>query len=132
MLLKKAEKLLKNGKTIRVSTINDLDQAMVSTGFACLRENVEDNNLQRFCRVALLTMGQRRLGSAAIDLCNVADGQVDAFWEQNLKLYDVAAGSIILEVAGGEISDFKGNRGIFPREVLATNGKIHQLLLNQM
>jgi myo-inositol-1(or 4)-monophosphatase len=122
----------KNGKPIRVSGETQLASSMISTGFACLRSYLEDNNLQRFCRIAQLTTGQRRFGSAALDLCLVADGQVDAFWEQELNLYDVAAGVVIAREAGASITDFKGNVGVFPKQILATNGKILAELLPLM
>ncbi|HFD10993.1 MAG TPA: inositol monophosphatase, partial [Crenotrichaceae bacterium] len=58
-----------------------------------------------------------------------ADGQVDAFWEQELNLYDVAAGAVIAQEAGATVTDFQGNQGIFPKQILATNGKIFEQLL---
>lgn len=122
----------KNGIPISVSTEQDLANAMVATGFACIRSYLKDNNLQRFCRIAEQTAGQRRFGSAALDLCLVADGQVDAFWEQELNLYDIAAGALIAHEAGATITDFKGNNGFFPRQILATNGGIFQQLLPLM
>ncbi len=122
----------KNGKPISVSDEQDLENAMVSTGFACVRSYKQDNNLQRFCRIAEHTTGQRRFGSAALDLCMVADGQVDAFWEQELNLYDIAAGALIAIEAGATLTDFKGNKGIFPKQVLATNGAILEQLLPLM
>ncbi|MBD9363473.1 inositol monophosphatase family protein [Methylomonas fluvii] len=122
----------KNGKPIRVSDETSLASSMVSTGFACLRQYLEDNNLPRFNRIAQATTGQRRLGSAALDLCTVADGQVDAFWEQELNLYDIAAGVLIAKEAGATITDFKGNPGVFPKQVFATNGKILDQLLPLM
>ncbi|MCQ8102769.1 inositol monophosphatase [Methylomonas sp. SURF-2] len=128
----KGKGAFKNGKPIRVSDETNLASAMVSTGFACLRQYLEDNNLARFGRIAQATTGQRRLGSAALDLCTVADGQVDAFWEQELNLYDVAAGSLIALEAGGTLTDFKGNPGVFPKQILATNGKILQQILPLM
>lgn len=65
-----------------------------------------------------------------MDLCLVADGQVDAFWEQELNLYDVAAGALIVMEAGGSVTDFKGNDGVFPKQILATNkGILEQLLV---
>jgi myo-inositol-1(or 4)-monophosphatase len=105
---------------------------MIATGFACLRSYLTNNNLERFGRVAQHTTGQRRFGSAAMDLCLVADGQVDAFWEQELNLYDVAAGALIAQEAGGTVTDFQGNNGIFPKQILATNGKILDQLLPLM
>ncbi|HFD13312.1 MAG TPA: inositol monophosphatase [Crenotrichaceae bacterium] len=119
----------KNGRPIQVSTEHQLADAMISTGFACLRNYLEDNNLKRFCRIAEQTTGQRRFGSAALDLCLVADGQVDAFWEQELNLYDVAAGAVIAQEAGATVTDFQGNQGIFPKQILATNGIIFEQLL---
>lgn len=122
----------KNGEPIHVSTEDTLETAMISTGFACIRAYEKDNNLQRFCRVAEKTSGHRRFGSAALDLCLVADGQVDAFWEQSLNLYDIAAGALIAQEAGATVTDFNGNPGIFPNHILATNGKILDQLLPLM
>ena len=122
----------KNGQKITVSVETSLSDAMVSTGFACIRSYLQENNLQRFCRIAEHTTGQRRFGSAALDLCLVADGQVDAFWEQDLNLYDVAAGALIASEAGATLTDFKGNKGIFPNQILATNGKILEQILPLM
>ncbi len=122
----------KNGKPIRVSSEAELASSMISTGFACLRSYLEHNNLERFCRIAQATTGQRRFGSAALDLCLVADGQVDAFWEQELNLYDVAAGALIALEAGGTVTDFQGKAGIFPKQILATNAKILGQLLPLM
>jgi myo-inositol-1(or 4)-monophosphatase len=122
----------KNGQSISVSTEDTLASAMIATGFACVRSYEKDNNLQRFCRIAEKTTGQRRFGSAALDLCLVADGQVDAFWEQSLNLYDIAAGALIAKEAGATITDFDGNPGIFPSHILASNGKILDQILPLM
>jgi len=67
-----------------------------------------------------------------MDLCLVADGQVDAFWEQELNFYDVAAGALIAEEAGGTVTDFKGKPGVFPKQILATNGGILAQILALM
>ena len=115
-----------------MSSLDNLDEAMIGTGFACLRSYLENNNLARFCRIAQATTGQRRLGSAAMDICLVADGQLDAFWEQELNLYDVAAGALIAIESGATVTDFKGNAGIFPKQILVTNGKILNQLLPLM
>lgn len=122
----------KNGKEIHVSPETSLADSMIATGFACLRSYLEDNNLKRFCAIAQKTTGQRRFGSAAMDLCLVADGQVDAFWEQELNLYDVAAGALIAKEAGATVTDFKGNEGVFPKQILVTNGGIFDELLTLM
>jgi myo-inositol-1(or 4)-monophosphatase len=118
----------KNGLAISVSSVDNLAESMVATGFACLRSYLEDNNLQRFAKIAQNTTGQRRFGSAAVDLCLVADGQVDAFWEQELNLYDVAAGALIAKEAGATLTDFQGHAGVYPKQILATNG----LILNEL
>jgi len=131
-LASKGNGATKNGKTISVSAETSLADSMIATGFACLRSYLVENNLKRFCRIAEETTGQRRFGSAAMDLCLVADGQVDAFWEQELNLYDVAAGALIAKEAGGTVTDFKGNDGIYPKQILATNGGIFKELLALM
>lgn len=122
----------KNGENIKVSAVDKLEEAMVATGFACLRDGLANNNLERFSRVAMATRDQRRFGSAALDLCMVADGQIDAFWEQHLNLYDVAAGCLIASEAGGIVCDFSGNRELNPEEILVTNGVILDELLTLM
>jgi myo-inositol-1(or 4)-monophosphatase len=122
----------KNGHPIKVSAETQLANAMVCTGFACLRNYLTENNLERFARIAQNTTGQRRFGSAALDLCLVADGQVDAFWEQELNLYDIAAGALIAKEAGATVTDFKGNEGIYPKQVLVTNGRLLDQLLPLM
>ncbi|MGZ8187273.1 MAG: inositol monophosphatase family protein [Methylosarcina sp.] len=122
----------KNGHPITVSTETQLADAMVCTGFACLRNYLTENNLERFARIAQSTTGQRRFGSAALDLCLVADGQVDAFWEQELNLYDIAAGALIAKEAGATVTDFQGKEGIFPKQILVTNGRILDQLLPLM
>ncbi|WP_338040402.1 inositol monophosphatase family protein [Methylocucumis oryzae] len=129
---KKGHGAFKNGQSIRVSTEEQLSDAMVATGFACLRSYLSDNNLARFGRIAERTTGQRRFGSAALDLCLVADGQVDAFWEQELNLYDVAAGALIAQEAGATLTDFSGKPGLFPKEILATNGRLLSEILPLM
>ena len=122
----------KNSQSIMVSSESNLAEGMVATGFACLRSYLTDNNLDRFGRIAQNTTGQRRFGSAALDLCLVADGQVDAFWEQELNLYDVAAGALIALEAGATVTDFQGNEGIFPKQILVTNGRILSQILPLM
>lgn len=129
---KKGGGVWKNGQPITVSSESNLAEGMVATGFACLRSYLTDNNLERFGRIAQNTTGQRRFGSAALDLCLVADGQVDAFWEQELNLYDVAAGALIAREAGATVTDFQGNEGIFPKQILVTNGKILSQILPLM
>ncbi len=127
-----AKGAFKNGAVIHVSAEENLENSMIATGFACLRSYLTDNNLERFAKVAQHTAGQRRFGSAAMDLCLVADGQLDAFWEQELNLYDVAAGALIAKEAGATVTDFSGKPGIFPKQILTTNGLILKQLLAYM
>ncbi len=127
-----AQPATKNGKLIHVSNESELENAMIGTGFACIRSQLTDNNLTRFCRIAEKTTGQRRFGSAAMDLCLVADGQLDAFWEQALQFYDVAAGAFIAQQAGASVTDFQGQIGIFPQHILACNDKLLPQLLPLM
>lgn len=131
-LAEKKKGASKNGKAISVSSETSLADSMIATGFACLRSHLKENNLKRFCTIANKTTGQRRFGSAAMDLCLVADGQVDAFWEQELNLYDIAAGALIAREAGATVTDFKGNDGVFPKQILVTNGNIFDQILPLM
>ena len=84
-----------------------------------------------FSRFALRTQGLRRTGSAAIDLCYVAAGRVDGFWELYLHPWDVAAGSLIVTEAGGRITDFAGKAfSLYGKETLASNGLVHQAMVD--
>ncbi|MHC5115839.1 MAG: inositol monophosphatase family protein, partial [Planctomycetota bacterium] len=76
-------------------------------------------------RIAPRLRGLRILGSAAVDLCYVACGRTDGGWELNLNIYDIAAGALIVQEAGGMVTDFAGGTDNLPGEILATNGKIH-------
>ncbi len=97
------------GKTrLRVSTTHELKEALLATGFHYRMEQKDDDNLQHFVNLARQVRGLRRLGSAALDLCYVADGRYDGFWELHLSPWDVAAGGLIVMEAGGYVTDFKG------------------------
>lgn len=115
-----------NGAPIRVSQSSTLDTALLVTGFAYdIRESTW-NNLDYFSRFCLRARGVRRTGSAAIDLCYVAAGRFDGFWEMKLHPWDLAAGSLIVTEAGGRMSDFKGGAfSIYGPEMVASNGLIH-------
>src|SRR3989339_1709883 len=113
-----------NGKPIKVSRRDDLMDCVLGTGFACLRSDNKLNNVPYFNSIIHKILGIRRFGSAAIDLCYVACGRLDGFWELNLHIYDIAAGALILSEAGGKITDFGMGETNIPSEVLATNSKI--------
>ncbi|MHC5090190.1 MAG: inositol monophosphatase family protein [Planctomycetota bacterium] len=115
----------RNGLPICVSDSTALSDCLMTTGFACLRANLERNNLPLIERIAPRLRGLRILGSAAVDLCYVACGRTDGGWELNLNIYDIAAGALIVQEAGGMVTDFAGGTDNLPGEILATNGKIH-------
>jgi myo-inositol-1(or 4)-monophosphatase len=120
-----------NARSIRVSRVEQLSSAALGAGFphgASARDAVMEDI---FCAAAVRVSAIRRLGSAALDLCNVACGRLDGFWDRNLKPWDTAAGALIVREAGGVVTDFRG--GAFSctsGEVLASNGRLHQDLRN--
>ena len=119
-----------NGRPIHVRSHGSLEQSVLSTGFSCLRAGwTEGNNVPFFAQIGLHCRGVRRFGSAAMDICYVACGKSDGFWELNLQPYDYAAAMVVLLEAGGQVTDLGGG-GEYPRQgILATNGAIHQEML---
>ena len=95
-----------NGTKLKVSSPKDLSESLLVTGFAYDRFDVEDNNYAEFCWLTHKTRGVRRGGAAAVDLAFVASGKVDGFWERGLEKWDMAAGSIIVNEAGGHVSNY--------------------------
>lgn len=115
-----------NDKPIRVSDQTETIKACLVTGFPYTYINVENGPLQIFQRFVTKGVPVRRLGSAAIDLCWVAAGRFDGFYEHKLEAWDSAAGYLIVEEAGGKVTDHDGNKfSPYQHKVLATNGKIH-------
>jgi myo-inositol-1(or 4)-monophosphatase len=120
-----------NGNMIRVSKADTLMKSLLATGFPYDRTVSEKNNLDYFHDLLMASQEVRRDGSAALDLCSVASGRFDGFWELKLKPWDVAAGSLIAREAGGMVSDFTGKRfSIHDDEILASNGRIHQQMVD--
>jgi len=118
-------------RRLRVSQEGALDQALVATGFAYDVRRTREDNLENFARMIKATRAVRRDGSAALDLCYVAAGRFDAYWEFKLHAWDVAAGALIVEEAGGRVSDIAG--GALPRsgvQVVASNGHLHDSVLS--
>jgi myo-inositol-1(or 4)-monophosphatase len=116
-----------NGKKIRVSGTDSLDRSLLATGFPYDVRTSRSNNLDHFARFAVRAQAIRRAGSAALDLCYVACGRFDGFWEMKLHPWDVAAGALIVKEAGGTVTDFKGGGfSIHGGECLATNGLTHR------
>ena len=114
---------------MRVSPIAELSQALVATGFPS-RKRHANPNIHFYQEFTMRSHGVRRAGSAALDLAFVAAGRLDAFWEFTLNPWDTAAGFLLVEEAGGRITDFSGGPFLLnSREVLASNGLLHSELL---
>jgi myo-inositol-1(or 4)-monophosphatase len=118
-----------NGKPIRTSPISKLAEALLATGFPSRKRHASPN-IHFYQEFTLRSHGVRRAGSAALDLAYVAAGRLEGFWEFNLNPWDTAAGILLVEEAGGRVTDFAG-RGyrIDSREILASDGGIHDELL---
>jgi myo-inositol-1(or 4)-monophosphatase len=120
---------LLNGKPMRASRTPELSEALVATGFPS-RKRHANPNIHFYQEFTLRSHGVRRAGSAALDLAYVAAGRLDAFWEFNLNPWDTAAGILLVEEAGGRVTDFSGGQfKLDSREILASNGLIHAELL---
>ena len=109
-----------------MSPTTDIDHALLATGFAYDRRSHADFYVSFFRDFMLCAQGIRRAGAAAIDLCWLACGRVDGFWEWKLKPWDTAAGVLIVREAGGTVSDFRGGPfDLFGEQTLASNGQVH-------
>jgi len=119
-----------NGIPLKVSGAPTLSASLISTGFPYYQFDLIERYLDIMKSLMQKTHGLRRLGSAAVDLCYVAAGRSEGYFEYNLNSYDVAAGIILVQEAGGMVTDFKGGRDyVFGRHVVATNHSIHKELL---
>ena len=119
-----------NKQRMRVSKTTDLSKALLVTGFAYNIREAKYTNVENFRRFLLASQGVRRTGSACIDLCYVACGRFDGFWEVGLHPWDTAAGSLIVEEAGGKLTDFKGSPySHYDKQILVSNGSIHGEML---
>jgi len=115
-----------NGSSVRVSDTDRLDRAMLCTGFPYDVHDSDIDNLDNFTRIIKKARAVRRDGAAALDLCYVAMGRFDGFWEMKLKPWDIAAGALIVAEAGGRVSGFDGSDLCLDSgAVLATNGLLH-------
>ena len=106
-----------------------LDDALLTTGFPSDLSRAPDTNIEHFLALMPRTRAIRRLGSASLDLCNVAAGRLDGFWQATLPVWDVAPGAIIVEEAGGRVTDFAGHAGVYEGNIAASNGQIHAALV---
>jgi len=119
-----------NDQRIHVSTQTEVLHSCLVTGFPYTYLDMENGPLDVFSRLIRAGIPVRRLGSAAIDLCWVAAGRFDGFYEHRLNAWDSAAGFLLVEEAGGRVTDFKGNHySPYQPHLVATNGKIHDELL---
>lgn len=118
-----------NGRRVRVSDTRRMDQALLATGFPYDVRTTRENNFACFEAAARASQAVRRTGSAALNLCYVAAGRFDGFWELKLKPWDVAAGSLLIEEAGGRITDLgEGAFDLYGGAILASNGRLHSEL----
>jgi myo-inositol-1(or 4)-monophosphatase len=126
----KGQGALLNQTKIKTSAISEISESLLVTGFPYnIREDI-DTIISRLVNCMKASQGVRRLGSAALDLCYVACGRFEAFWEQNLNPWDTAAGVLIAKEAGVLVTDFEGNTySIYGNELLASNSKIHEKIM---
>ena len=126
-----------NGKRIEVSGEDDFQKALISTGFPYTSGTCEDDLndvIKKIKTILPKCQDIRRLGSAALDLCYVARGMYEGYYEMNLKAWDVSAGIIILKEAGGKITNLDGNEYVLfeNKYIVATNSKIHNVLIENL
>lgn len=123
-----------NGNPIHVSQVESLDDSLLASGFPYDRRRTADNNYKEFCHLTHLTQGVRRGGSAALDLAYVAAGRLEGYWERGIKAWDVAAGIVIVQEAGGTTSRYNGDplEDIHEERILATNGLIHAAISKEL
>ncbi|MEW6509600.1 MAG: inositol monophosphatase family protein [Bacteroidota bacterium] len=119
-----------NGRRLSVSDASELINSLLVTGFPYDLAANHGRTVENFIGFLMEARGIRRLGSAALDLAYVAAGRFDGFWEGSLNPWDMAAGSLIVEEAGGRVSDYEGKQlDIYRKRVVATNGRIHDQML---
>jgi myo-inositol-1(or 4)-monophosphatase len=122
-----------NGQTIHVSSIDTLGKAVLATGFPYDRATNPENNVGRWNAFLPHVRDLRRFGSAALDLCYVACGRFDGYWESWLNPWDCMAGILCVLEAGGKITDYKGSTAsITGREMIASNGHLHEIMLQMI
>jgi len=121
-----------NGRPVHVSTTDDLGRSLLVTGFPYDIWHNPENNLDNFARFAVRSRGVRRLGSAALDLCYVAAGRLDGYWEIRLKPWDVAAGGLIAAEAGAKVTNLQGGADYLspPQSILAANPTLHAQMMD--
>jgi myo-inositol-1(or 4)-monophosphatase len=120
-------------RRLSVSATPTLGESLLATGFPYDNATSPNNNFAEFVRLYPQTQGVRRVGAAALDLCMVAAGWLDGYWEMKLKPWDTCAGTLLVEEAGGLVSDYHGGPYLADLgEVVASNGRIHPSLLDAL
>jgi len=120
----------RNGQRCGVSQTSELSQSLIATGFPPVRNIAPANNFHSFMSVKRAAQGVRRCGSAAIDLCMVADGTYDAYWERRLHIWDVAAGAALVLAARGRITALDGGAPCYHEgHIVASNGLVHDAVV---
>ena len=120
-----------NGRSMTISKTSRLSKSLLTTGFPYDLRESPVNNFVHFRNFASRTHAVRRWGSAALDLCNVAAGRLDGFWEMKLGAWDLAAGSLMVVEAGGKVTNFEGRPlGLDGSHALASNRRIHLEMMN--
>jgi myo-inositol-1(or 4)-monophosphatase len=129
--LYKRKGYLRIKRKISVSQTQPLEKSLLATGFPYDIRISKNNNLNHFANFYKKCQAVRRMGAAALDLCYLAMGRFDGFWELKLSPWDMAAGSLLVTEAGGKVTDFTGGPfNIYLKEILASNGKIHQEMID--
>lgn len=122
-----------NRKRIHVSGVKEVKKALLSTGFAYNVKKTKRNNVNNFAKFLKTSQAIRRPGSAALDICYVACGRFDGFWELRLSSWDTAAGFRIVEEAGGKVTKFDGSKySVYDKEILVSNSKIHSRMVKTL
>ncbi len=120
-----------NGEPISVSSVSEMHQALVATGFAYKRATLVDNNLVEFSTMMPRVQGLRRAGAAVLDLAHLASGRLDGYWEMHLRPWDWAAGWLLVREAGGHVTDRQGQPwSLTSGEMVASNGLLHGDILS--
>ncbi len=120
-----------NGMRMRVSTVEDLDRSLLVTGFPYGIRSTPNNNLGHYAAFAMRSLGVRRLGSACLDLAYVAAGRFDGYWEFAVEAWDIAAGMLLVEEAGGRVTRADGQPYPLqpPTSIVAANSRLHTAML---
>ncbi|KAE7995968.1 hypothetical protein FH972_000720 [Carpinus fangiana] len=122
-----------NGQRFQVSQTNQVEQSLLVTGFGYEHDDAWATNINLFKEFTDVSRGVRRLGAAAVDMCHVALGIAEAYWEYRLKPWDMAAGALIVEEAGGAVTRMDGGKFcVFDRSILVSNGVLHEKLLERI